>query len=68
MKLLVPIFLNGECVYTSPTVSEIRANCQRELASMWDEVLRFENPHTYYVDLSEKLWNIKHSLLERRGQ
>lgn len=65
-ELLVPIFLNGECVYTSPTVSEIRANCQRELASMWDEVLRFENPHNYYVDLSQRLWDEKHQLLKTK--
>ena len=65
-ELLVPIFVKGECVYNSPTVSEIRENCRRELASMWDEVLRFENPHNYYVDLSQKLWDEKHSLLKKR--
>ena len=65
-ELLVPIFKNGECVYSSPSVLEIRQNCKRELDSMWDEVLRFENPHNYYVDLSEKLWNKKHSLLKKR--
>lgn len=63
-ELLVPIFKNGECVYTSPSVSEIRENCKRELESMWDEVLRFENPHNYYVDLSEKLWMEKQGLLK----
>ena len=65
-ELLVPIFKNGECVYESPSVSEIRDNCKRELESMWDEVLRFENPHNYYVDLSQKLWDEKHSLLKKR--
>ena len=65
-ELLVPIFKNGECVYESPDVSEIRDNCRRELESMWDEVLRFENPHNYYVDLSQKLWDEKHSLLKKR--
>lgn len=64
-ELLVPIFKNGECVYTSPSVSEIRENCKRELESMWDEVLRFENPHNYYVDLSEKLYQEKQSLLRQ---
>lgn len=65
-KLLVPIFINGECVYESPSVDKIKERCKEELASMWDEVLRFENPHNYYVDLSEKLWNEKHELLKRR--
>ena len=65
-KLLVPIFINGECVYESPSVDKIKERCKEELSSMWDEVLRFENPHNYYVDLSEKLWNEKHELLKRR--
>ena len=65
-QMLVPIFKNGECVYTSPSVSEIRENCKHELSTMWDEVLRFENPHNYYVDLSQKLWDEKHSLLKKR--
>lgn len=64
-ELLVPIFINGECVYTSPSVTEIRENCRRELESMWDEVLRFENPHNYYVDLSQRLWDEKHALLKK---
>ena len=67
-ELLVPIFVKGECVYESPSVSEIRDNCRRELESMWDEVLRFENPHNYYVDLSQKLWDEKHALLKKRHQ
>ncbi len=67
-ELLVPIFVKGECVYESPSVSEIKENCRRELESMWDEVLRFENPHNYYVDLSQKLWDEKHALLKKRHQ
>ncbi len=63
--LLVPIFLNGECVYESPSTSEIRDYCSAEVETLWDEVKRFENPHNYYVDLSEKLWKIKHELLEK---
>ena len=63
-ELLAPIFRNGECVYTSPSVAEIKENCKYELSTMWDEVLRFENPHNYYVDLSEKLWQEKHDLLK----
>ena len=61
--LLVPIFKDGELVYKIPTIQESRAHCQREVDSLWDEVKRFENPHNYYVDLSQKLWDIKHALL-----
>ena len=67
-ELLVPIFVKGECVYETPSVSQIRANCKRELESMWDEVLRFENPHNYYVDLSQKLWDKKHELLKNKNR
>lgn len=65
-EMLVPIFENGKCVYESPSVREIRENCQRELSTIWDEVLRFENPHNYYVDLSQRLWDEKHELLKKR--
>jgi len=67
-ELLVPIFKNGECVYNKPHITEIQDYCRREVASLWEEVKRFENPHRYYVDLSRKLWDIKHSLLENRGK
>ena len=67
-ELLVPIFKNGECVYTPPHISEIRDYCRREVEALWEEVKRFENPHRYYVDLSKKLWDIKQALLENRGK
>lgn len=63
-ELLKPIFKNGECVYESKPIAEVRQYCKEQVDALWDEVLRFENPHKYYVDLSEKLWNVKHSLLE----
>lgn len=67
-ELRVPIFQNGQCVYEAPSLEEIKSYCKRELDSMWDEVLRFENPHNYYVDLSKKLWDEKQTLLrENRG-
>ena len=66
-ELLVPVFKNGKCVYNLPHISEIQQYCKREVAALWDEVKRFENPHRYYVDLSKKLWDIKHKLLENRG-
>ncbi|MBE6569366.1 MAG: nicotinate phosphoribosyltransferase [Ruminococcaceae bacterium] len=64
-ELLIPIFKNGELVYDVPPLSVVRNYCQTEIDSMWDEVLRFENPHTYYVDLSQKLWDLKYSLISR---
>ncbi|MGN0519474.1 MAG: nicotinate phosphoribosyltransferase [Candidatus Fimenecus sp.] len=62
--LLVKIFDKGECVYTSPALDEIRDYCAEQIDSLWDEVKRFENPHKYYVDLSEKLWEIRKLLIE----
>ena len=67
-ELLVPIFRSGNLVYDFPPLSEVRDYCAREIGSMWDEVLRFENPHNYYVDLSQKLWDLKHEMLTRRGK
>ncbi|RDU25126.1 nicotinate phosphoribosyltransferase [Anaerosacchariphilus polymeriproducens] len=67
-ELLVPIFKNGECVYTSPSVMEIRDYCQSELNSLWDETRRFINPHEVYVDLSDDLYLIKRTLLANLGQ
>lgn len=68
VELQVPVFKTGKCVYTSPELSEIRSYCKEQLDLIWDEVKRFENPHEYYVDLSEKLWNIKYSLLSEHRQ
>ena len=66
-ELQVQIFRNGELVYKQPTLEEIRRYCSEQLDTLWDEVLRFENPHNYYVDLSQKLWDIKHQLLDNEG-
>lgn len=63
-ELLIPIFKNGECVYTSPTVMEIRDYCTKELDTLWDESRRFANPQTVYVDLSKPLWDLKNALLD----
>ena len=64
-ELQKPIFLGGKCVYESPTASEIRDYCAAQLDLQWDEVKRFENPHNYYVDLSQKLWDKKQNLLKK---
>ena len=61
--LLVPIFQNGALVYELPSIQEARAYCSREVDSLWDEVKRFEFPHNYYVDLSQKLWDVRAELL-----
>ncbi len=67
-KLQVKVFENGKQVYESPSVKEISAYRQEQVDSMWDEVTRFENPHTYYVDLSEELWELRHSLLNQHNK
>ncbi len=61
--LLKPIFEKGECVYDQPSLEVLREYCKMEIDGLWDEVKRFENPHTYYVDLSKDLWDIKYGLL-----
>lgn len=67
-ELQQPIFQAGELVYELPSLSEIQRYCVQELETLWDEVKRFENPHTYYVDLSQKLWEIKNRLLDAAKQ
>ena len=62
--LLVQIFDKGQCCYNSPDIKDIKKFCNEQVDTLWDEVKRFENPHTYYVDLSQKLWDEKHRLLD----
>jgi nicotinate phosphoribosyltransferase len=64
-ELLIPIFLNGKQVYETPNIEEIRNYCKKQMDTLWDEVKRLEFPHKYYVDLSQKLWDIKHDLLNK---
>lgn len=64
-KLLIKIFDKGICTYKSPKLLDIRNHCFEQVDTLWDEVKRFENPHKYYVDLSEQLWQIKQNLLEK---
>lgn len=63
-ELLVPVFINGECVYTSQSVMDIKANCEHELSTLWDEHRRLANPHTVPVDLSDKLFELKNKLID----
>ena len=67
-ELLVPIFKNGELVYDMPSLPDIQKYCAEQVDTLWDEVKRFDNPHTYYVDLSQKLWDIKYALLKSNGR
>ena len=64
-ELLVPVFLNGKKVYQSPALKDIQAYCKQQVNTLWDEIKRFDNPQTYYVDLSQKLWDIQQELLRK---
>lgn len=62
------IFDNGKLVYNSPDLKTIAQNAKKELDTLWNEVKRIKNPHKYYVDLSQKLWNLKNTLLEKENK
>lgn len=64
-NLQVPIFLNGKCVYESPSLVDIRDYCKTEIDNLWNEAKRFTNPHQYYVDLSKDLWNCKQDMINQ---
>ena len=66
-ELQVPIYRQGALVYRSPSAEEIRSYCAREIETLWDSVLRFDNPHNYYVDLSQKLWDLRYNMLSSQG-
>ena len=66
-ELQVPIFVKGKLVYQCPSLDEVRRYCLEQVDKLWDEVKRFDNPHTYYVDLSKKLWDIKYDLLKKNS-
>lgn len=66
-ELLVPIIRKGKCVYDRPDLMRIREYCSEQVSTLWEEVVRFENPHGYYVDLSERLWKEKQRLIEYRA-
>lgn len=66
-ELQVTIFKDGKLVYEKPSISDIQKYCREQVDMLWSEVKRFDNPHKYYVDLSEKLWNIKYNLLKEKN-
>ena len=65
VRLRTQLFKNGECLYQPRALSAVRAHCLAQVNTLWDEVTRFENPHSYYVDLSQKLWDEKNRLLSQ---
>ncbi|MBQ9690324.1 MAG: nicotinate phosphoribosyltransferase [Candidatus Methanomethylophilaceae archaeon] len=67
-ELMVKVIENGELVYELPSLTEIREHCTKELDTLWDEVKRFSNPHRYYVDLSQRLWDVKKDLIRDSKQ
>ncbi|MBR1692242.1 MAG: nicotinate phosphoribosyltransferase [Lachnospiraceae bacterium] len=67
-EMMVPVFINGKCVYESPKVMEIRDYCRQELETLWPETRRLMNPSKVYVDLSQKLYDMKKELLERMSE
>lgn len=68
VKLLQPVFLKGEFVGSLRSATEIKQFCKEQVDLLWDEVKRFENPHDYYVDYSQKLWDLKHELLGKHNK
>ena len=61
--LLKRIFKKGRLVYENPPLEALREYCRLEVEGLWEEVKRFENPHSYYVDLSKELWKMKNDML-----
>lgn len=64
-QLLQPLFINGKRVYEYQDIDDIKKYCLGQVDTLWDEVTRFENPHNYYVDLSQRLWDVKNDLIKQ---
>ena len=67
-NLRVSLFVKGKCVYDFPAIDDIRDYCKEQVAALWTEMLRFERPQLYYVDLSEKLFKLKNELIEMHSE
>jgi nicotinate phosphoribosyltransferase len=65
--LMVPVMVGGKLVYELPKVMEIQQHLKEEIETMWPATTRFTNPHEYHVDLSDKLWNLKNDILNKRS-
>ncbi|MBQ8752076.1 MAG: nicotinate phosphoribosyltransferase, partial [Clostridia bacterium] len=68
LPLQEQIFKAGQCVYECPDIQTVQTYCRQQIDTLWDEMLRFENPHRYYVDLSQALWDEKQRLLSAHGR
>lgn len=66
--LAVEIFNKGKLVYKCPTATQIRDYREQQVESLWEEVQRFEKPHKYYVDMSQKLWDLYHDMLKNHSK
>lgn len=64
-QLLQPLFIGGKCVYNYPALEDIKNYCAEQVDTLWDEVKRFENPHNYYVDMSQALWDMKNEMINK---
>ena len=67
-NLRVQLFDNGKLVYDEPDIEDVKTYCREQIDTLWDETLRFENPQTYYVDLSQKLWDVKDKLIKEHTE
>lgn len=67
-EIMIPIFRKGECIYQSPSVTEIARYCKKEKETLWDETMRLFYPHKVHVDLSQKLYDVKQSLLDQMNK
>ena len=65
VRIREQLFRGGQCIAKRRTLAELQSYCHRQVETLWDEVKRFENPHHYYVDLSPKLWNLKHQMISK---
>lgn len=66
-RLMVQLFDQGKCLYTAEDIHEIQIRCRQQVETLWEAVRRFENPHGYFVDLSQSLWDVKQQLLAEHG-
>lgn len=64
-QLLEPVFKGGKCVFKYPELRDIKQYCKEQVDTLWDEVTRFENPHNYYVDMSQALWDTKNEMIQK---
>ncbi|WP_308637902.1 nicotinate phosphoribosyltransferase [Paenibacillus silvisoli] len=65
VPLLQAIFQAGELVYTQPSLAEIRAYHEKQLAQFWPQYLRKLNPEMYRVNSSVEAWQLKLDLIQR---